>query len=357
MMTDPHDKHIETDGYDGNHSIWRALWHWISYQWGWKLLCLFLAVCLWGMIISQDTTLTRERTISGVPVSVVNSAALQRNGLIVVDGLEELEPLTIKAEVPVRYYHTVGTSSFTVRLDLSLITKPGVQRVPLSSTASTYGTVTDLSSEEVVLTVEEYITRSRIPVRIRMLGPVPEGYYANAATSEVNEVTVAGPSSVVSQIARCVVMYSPPTLRDGKGTEYTASPFVFYNGSDEELDMSRLTVTSEGWGIDSITVQQTFYPMTTLEISTVGLVRGVPAEGFEIKNVTISPQRVSVADMDIESHTDDFAYLNGYVDVTGLQSSITQVVPVSRPSAFVYVSTDVIYVTVEIGKCETEQGT
>ena len=44
----------------------KRLWKVISSHWQWKLLCLILAVFLWGIAVSQDTTLTREKLIRDV---------------------------------------------------------------------------------------------------------------------------------------------------------------------------------------------------------------------------------------------------------------------------------------------------
>lgn len=48
----------------------QRLWRLMAHNWPWKLLSLFLAVCLWAGLITQDATLTRERVFSDVPVSV-----------------------------------------------------------------------------------------------------------------------------------------------------------------------------------------------------------------------------------------------------------------------------------------------
>ena len=47
-------------------------------NWPWKLLALFLAVCLWAGLIMQDPTLTRERLFTDAPLNVVNAETLRR---------------------------------------------------------------------------------------------------------------------------------------------------------------------------------------------------------------------------------------------------------------------------------------
>jgi hypothetical protein len=53
--------------------ILKRLLHMFTHNWVWKLGSLALAVALWGILISQDTSLPRTKTIPGVRVSVTNT--------------------------------------------------------------------------------------------------------------------------------------------------------------------------------------------------------------------------------------------------------------------------------------------
>ena len=92
---------------------WMLLYH----NWPWKLLALFLAVCLWAGLISQDATLTRERVFNDVAISVTGADSLRRNsGLIVLSGLEE-DALSVRlhVNVPQREYNSVSASNTASR--------------------------------------------------------------------------------------------------------------------------------------------------------------------------------------------------------------------------------------------------
>ena len=54
----------------------RYVWHILKHNLGWKLLALFLAVALWAGLITQDPTLTREKTFSDVQVNITGSDTL-----------------------------------------------------------------------------------------------------------------------------------------------------------------------------------------------------------------------------------------------------------------------------------------
>ena len=100
----------------------QRLWRLIYHNWPWKLLALFLALCLWAGLITQDPTLTRERVFTDVTVSVVGADTLRRNsGLIVLSGLED-ENLTarLRVDVPQREYNTV---TLTVEIEPVMVSR------------------------------------------------------------------------------------------------------------------------------------------------------------------------------------------------------------------------------------------
>lgn len=336
------------------HHLWKVCIN----QWPWKLSCLVIAIFLWGVLIAQDDSLTREKTFEDVSISVSGASTLQRNGMIVVSGLDDLAGITMKAEVPQRYYDTVTAGNYNVRVDLSRITKTGEQSLPIEYTRTTYGLVTDFSVKEIDVVVESYVTRSRIPVKVRTLGEAPDGLYANANNVAIDPeyVTVSGPKSVVSSIVRCVVLYDMAALSGDAGLERTACGFVLENAQGEEVDMSLVTVMNNGVTLDSVVVEQNLYPQVEQQLSDLNLIVGDVAEGYRIKSVTMMPQSIVVAVRDTESFVSELAYLEGSVDVTGLTKSTTAVLPISRPADVISMNTDVVYVTVEIEKVEDAEG-
>ena len=190
----------------------KRLWKMLMHHLPWKLLALFLAVCLWAGLITQDPTLTRERTFADVPVTITGADSLLRNGLIVLNNFAAA-PLTVRlsADVPQREYNTVTSSNYNPRIDLSKITQPGAQTLRISTTSTTtYGTVRQLSPDSVEVTVDEYITSYRVPVSAQRKGQFPKGFYGTAPALDPGSVSVSGPKSIVTRIARVMVDLTCP---------------------------------------------------------------------------------------------------------------------------------------------------
>ena len=90
---------------------------WITHNWPWKLLSLFLAICLWSGLITQDESLTREKVFNDVTINIVNADTLRRNGFIIVSGLENLPTVRFRADVPQKVYNIASASNYNYRAD------------------------------------------------------------------------------------------------------------------------------------------------------------------------------------------------------------------------------------------------
>lgn len=326
----------------------------IAHNWPWKLLSLFLALCMWSMLITQDDTLPREKVFNDVPINVTNAETLRRNGYIIVSGLEELGTVRIKADVPQKMYHTVTAANFNVRVDLSRVTGAGEQTLNILTTATTtYGTVTDISLSTVDVVVEEYISRSRIPVRIAVSGEAPDGFYAAPPSVDPAYVTVSGPKSQVNTIVRCVADYDMALLAPQSGVERSAVPFYLLDVHNNVVDRSFIEVTTESVLLDSLLLEQRLYVMKELVINTAGITAGSPAEGYVIRSVQAEPASLIMAGSDALMNplnalnlTD---FIDAHIDVTDAADTIRRSIRIEREDDIAYISQDAILITVNIG--------
>lgn len=340
----------------------QKFWKRVTHQWGWKLTSVVLAICLWGGLISQDTTLPRTKTFSDVKITVTNASVLRQNGLIVVSGLEELPLVKITAQLPQSNYSAATADRYTVRADLTQVKGTGEQTILLTastSNAAQYGTVIDISIPQITVQVEEYVTRTRVPVHLKSTGDVPEGFYATTALCDPLTVDISGPRSVVESIAKCVVQYDTAFLEPVQGTARTSAPFILLDRSGNEVDTANLTVSSQSITLRDVIVEQTLYPTLEVPISTENLVYGTPAEGYQVTGVTVVPSSVVIAARDLTPYQKEgtYFYLLGRVNVNGESQSKTETITISSRGVE-HMSEETAYVTVEIQPIpQTEQTT
>lgn len=326
-------------------------------NWGTKLLAIFIAIALWAGLITQDPSLTREKQFNDVDVNIIGEETLKRNGYIVLENLEKaLNGVDVRVSVPQGQYAAAQSSNYGIRVDLSRIHEAGEQELRILSTnSSTYGTVTEISPSAVRLTVDEYVTRYRIPVTMVSVGEVPDGYYATDPSLDPPMVAVSGPRTVVEKIASARVMVNQAELPTREGEIRRALPFNLIDAAGEPIDSDMLEVTSEGVLLDSIIVEQTLYAARTVEFSELGLVVGEPAEGYEIKGIYLTPASVTIAGRGSAIETISVLYAESNVNVRDQTQSVTKALRVRQPSSIKYASTDMVNVAVEIGPIVTSR--
>jgi YbbR domain-containing protein len=328
-----------------------TLKHSVTRRWGFKLTAFLLAVAIWGTLISQDTNLTREKVFTDVPVSITNSDTLLRNGLIIVSGLTDIPPIRITVNVPQMLYNTVTASNYSIRMDLSRIRGTGEQTLAILSTSSSmYGSVKELSVSQITVYVEKYVTRSRIPVRLSVTGDAPAGYYAAPPSVDPPLVVISGPQPLVDSVVRCVAEYDLSLLSPQAGTERSSVPFKLESQGGDTVESSLISVTSSQVLLDSMLVEQALYPQKKVPINCDGITTGVPADGYEVKDITVTPETLMLAGSDSFLASVSAIYPSGTVDVSGSAQTITRAVQISKPADAVYISENIAYVTVTIGK-------
>lgn len=326
-------------------------------NWGTKLLAIFIAVALWGGLITQDPSLTREKQFTNVAVSILGEETLKRNGFIVLENLEDvLDSVALRVSVPQGQYTSAQASNYSIRVDLSRIKQSGEQDVRILSTNSNaYGTVTEIVPPTVMLTVDEYVTRYRIPVTVTSQGEPPEGFYATAPSTDPPMIAVSGPRTLVDRIVSAQVWADQTTLPAQEGTVRRALAFTLMDENGGVIESDMLEVTSESVLLDSIIVEQAMYTARTVEFSDLGLVTGQPAEGYEIKGVYLTPGNVTIAGKASAIMDINVMYADNTVNVKGLTGSVSKALRVRQPSTIKYASTDMVNVAVEIGPVITSR--
>ena len=348
--TTPPVRNSERKGKSLKDLLLRVL-HMLTHNLGYKIVSLILAMGLWAGLISQDATLTREKILTDVTASLTGGDTMKRNGYIVTSSMDGvLSGLTVRASVPQLQYQTAQASNYNVRLDLSRVRSTGTQTVKYVWTNSAaYGSVQEVIPASAEVTVDEYITRFRIPLVLETVNQPPEGWYATSATLDPPLIAISGPRELLETVARAEAVMDLSELPEEEGTILTLVPFTLVDSRGRAVDTSLIEVTSESVLLDSVIVEQALYPEKTLAFSDEGLLVGTPAEGYEVKSVTISPETVVAAGPSdtLQELSDIFAQTQ--VDVSGKSESFNQAIKLRKPSELVYVSQDSVTVAVTIG--------
>jgi len=333
------------------HIALRGLKHVILHN-GWlKLIAIVISVLLWAGLISQDETLTRDKTFQNVNVTVTGADTLRNNGYIVVSDLNEtLHDVSIVAAVPQKQYEDAEASAYNVRLDLSRINGTGEQEVKLLSTNSpTYGKVISTNPSTVTVNVEDYIIRQRIPVSANTEGSVPEDMYMSPLTVDPTVISVSGPRSLAQTISRAKADINLDEIEWKEGPFGENSEIRLYNRAGEEVSSSLLSITDASVPIDSVLIESTLLPKVTFETGELIQLTGKVAKGYEVKEIKVSPENISIAArQEVLDQLTELPLEQRTINVKNLNETTAFQLKVQKPSEDANISNDTVTVTVVI---------
>ncbi len=324
---------------------------------GWvKLIAVLISLVLWAGLISQDNSLTREKTWQNVNVSINGSDTLKRNGYIVVSDLSEiLSNVSVTAAVPQKQYDSAESSSYNIRVDLSRINGTGNQELKiLSTSSSSYGKVTNTVPSSVTVDVEEYFVRQRIPVSVTVTGEYQNGWYREWYMSTPNVdpelISVNGPRSIVQSISRAKVFLDPDTIDWNEGTVLTTSEIRLFNRAGEEITSPLLGITTESLSIDTVLIDAYVLPTKTFRIEDMIDVQGKIPEGYRVISVKMSPETITVAARnEVLEQLEELSF-DRVVNLQNITETGTFQIKVQKPSEDAVLSNDTVTYTVEVEK-------
>jgi YbbR domain-containing protein len=336
----------------------KALKHVVLHN-GWvKLIALLISLVIWSGLISQDETLTRDKTWQNVNVSITGTDTLKRNGYIVVSDLTSLlSGVTVTAAVPQKQYDAAEISSYNIRVDLSKINSTGTQELKILATSSNlYGKVVNTVPSTVTVDVEEYFVRSPVPVSLTVTGEYQNGWYKDwyMAQPRVDPelISVNGPRSIVQTISRARVFLDPESLEWTEDTIFTTGEIKLYNRAGEEISSPLLGITTESLSIDTVLIEANVLPTKSFRVEdSLDLLSRCP-EGYMVTGVKVSPETVTVAARsEVLQQLNELPLDSAMIPKDVVETPVFQI-KVQKPSEDAVLSNDTITVSVEIGQLD-----
>ena len=322
---------------------------------GWlKLIAIVISICLWAGLISQDESITRDKTFQDVRVTVQGTEIMKNNGYIVVTDLGGLTA-DFTAAVPQKQYEAADPSYYNVRLDLSRINQTGTQEINIDKSYSKqYGKVTSITPESVTVEIENYVPKS-IPIRARLTSAKPDGIW-HVLSCEPTTFMIRGPASVVQQVSYARADIDPEDIDWSEGQYSGAFKFKLYNRAGQEVDATNISITSANIETDNVIVTFTILPEKEFYTSDLIKVTGTPARGYKVTNVRISPETIKVADTsDILEEMDTLYLDSDTVSINNAKDDVTTQIQVYKPTDnSQMVNGTTITVTVDIEPTEEE---
>jgi len=321
--------------------IAKACWKVISRNLGLKFLAVIFALMLWSYVISSNTDITRTKTHTGLQGYVTGQASLDVYNLaMVTDPTEVLSNVTVDVDVPQINYTASTADNVQVMLDLSSVRTAGAQEVPIKATSS-YGKVTRVYPSSVTLNFEPVDSRS-IPVNVQMTG-ADEEYWYNFARVNPSQITISGATSIVQDISSVVVNVDVT----GHISSFNTSCSLVMLDSEGNVVPNTLLNRSSS----SVSISMEVYPTKELEVSTStnDVLVGQIADGYIVEAIIVQPRTITVAaEQELLDSLDKL--IIEPIEIDGVSQTFTRKASVSGLSDFRYISSEQIYVNVQIAE-------
>lgn len=322
-------------------ALGRAIWKVVSRNVALKVLSALFALMLWSYVISSNTSITRTKSFTGLQGYVSGQVSLEVYDLAMVsDPTEALSNVTVEIDVPQASYSLATNENVQVTLDVSSVRTAGTQEVPLKA-ATAYGKVTRIYPSSITMTFEALDSRS-IPVNVEMDG-LEEGYWYNCARVNPSQITISGATSLVQDISSVVVHAD----MSGRRSSFNTSCTIELMDGDGNIIPSSLLNRSAS----SVSISMEIYPTKELEVSTAtdDILLGQVADGYIIEAITVQPRTITVAaDEELLDSLDNLVI--DPIEIDSPSQSFTRRASISGLSDFKYISSEQVYVNVQIAE-------
>ena len=287
------------------------------------LFSLGLAFAIWGVLIASDGSLTRRKVLADAPVSVTGEASLISRGYIVTDNILELVPnVDMIVQVTQGTYDRATASVYNPHFELTQVTGEGENTLNVVFSSQVYGQVISCEPSSVKVNVERYITR-RVPVLVELTGILPSGYYLKSYKSDPTSLTVSGPQSVVSGIARVVVRLNQNDLTAERMVDRLALNLELQRSDGSKVESDKLTVTNQSVITGSVIVETELIPLKAVPVEASEFVSGTPAKGYRLAAIELAASSVDVAASQEILDTISVITTDTPLDITDATESVT----------------------------------
>lgn len=319
------------------------------------VLSFVAAIFTWSALVASDGTLTREKVFPHVSVGVTGESTLKSRGFIVMDDIKELVPgVRLSIEVAQQSYSRVSGTSYNPHFDLTKIEGVGENTIPISFSSTLYGPVLSCEPNTVTVNVERYMTR-RVPVVLELVGFAPENVYLDSYRIDPNMLSVSGPQSQVSKVARAVAKLELSGLSVERASDRTALDIELQDSDGNVIVSDKLEITNQTVITDSVVVETEVVPAVMVPMDLESMVTGRPADGYELVSVYAEQNALRVAAKSEVLGSIEFLTTDQPMSIEGASANVSGYVRLKRLTGIENSLPMEVAITAEIAEKTTER--
>ncbi len=246
-----------------------------------KILCFVISFMLWIYVfITLNPVLTTK--VYNIPVNIINSLSLKKNGLIVLPNQKFTVNLTVEGNASDIY--NLKPDNFEVFLDLSLydldkgenIVRSYIRSIPSNIT------VAKPSDLDIKILIDEFVEK-RVPVDKLIEKHNTQGFYSFEPIITPEYVIVSGASKFVNEVDKAFVA---ARFDDLKQDTYQNLKVKFLSRDGKEIN-EFLDIYP-----DVVEMYIMVRAMKDVEVD-VSFVNNIP-EGYKLESIDIIPKQIKI---------------------------------------------------------------
>ncbi|GMG96662.1 CdaR family protein [Tepidimicrobium xylanilyticum] len=253
-----------------------------------KIFALIIAIILWSYVMSEVNP-PFENEFKNVNVEYINEAALERQGLVVM----EPQKATIRVTISGRRSEVLKVSEKDIiaQVDLSGYSE-GEQKVPVYVQVPDDVKIVDYSPKEILFRFDKIIRKSS-PVVVETQGKLAQGYVLATPEIKPESIYIQGPRTWVNLVAKAIAYVD-----------------VSNKAEDINTTVAVKIVDDEGNDVRGVTMEQSvvdvFIPVYQVKKVPIELqTENQLPDNYEIVEININPSTI-----EIKGRKEDLAKVN-----------------------------------------------
>ncbi len=277
-----------------------------------KILAFLFSIILWLIVVNIDDPVKTVQ-FSGVEVQILNGDELEEQGKVyeVLDGTGTIT-VTVKGRRSI--VEEIAKENITAVADMKDLTS--MDTVSIQVASNKYANeLDDIKSDKdnVRLSIEDLKKIQKV-IEVEVKGEPEEGYILGSLTTNLNQIYLEGPESLISKVSYATAQINVDGVRSNVSSTV---PIKLYDDQGKEIDDERIKMN-----IHSVSVNQEV--LVTKEVPLEFDVGGVPADGYALTGeITSDIQTVVIAGRKtVLDNIDSIVIPDSILDVDDLQNNL-----------------------------------
>lgn len=195
----------------------------------------------------------------------------------------------------------------------------------------------------------------RVPVVLEMVGFAPDDVYLDSYRTDPTMLSVSGPQSLVTSVARAVAKLDLSMLSTDRASDRTALDVELQDASGAVIVSDKLEITNQTVITDSVIVDTEVVPAAMVPLELDSLVTGEPAAGYELENVYVEQDALRVAAKQEIIGSIEFITVDQPLDISGATGNVSGYAKLKKLTGIENTLPSEIAVTAEVAEKSIER--